>query len=73
MTSLKGAARSSVLKKLDRLAEAWDYSEFDRTHDLIAEPGRCEKDLHDYCGCEIHQAWCPCMSEYMADDEVWRP
>lgn len=66
--TLHGAARTAVLKKLDRLAMEWDLTEFDRAHALVAEPGRCEKNLHDYCGCEIHQAWCPCMYDYRADE-----
>ena len=60
---LHGAAYTAVIRKLERLMAENDYEQFDITHALVYEPGRCEKNLHVYCGCGIHQAWCPCMYE----------
>jgi hypothetical protein len=58
-------------KRATKVAEWLDRNEYheawDQVHSLIAEPHLCPTGLHDVCGCQVHQAWCPCIHEAEED------
>jgi len=64
VSQLKGAARRSIIEWLRNNEYDPDW---DSKHIKVSEYHQDEHG-HVVCGCEIHQAWCPDLPLYVAED-----
>jgi len=45
-------------------AQGMPDTQWDKVHELIEERHPCSTGEHEVCGCQVHQAWCPCISTF---------